>query len=179
MKGIIFKELIEMCEKTFGDEVVDKVIEKSRLDSGGSYTSVGNYDHGEILSLLTHLHNETKIPVKDLIISFTDYLMGTFKRVHPDFFAHKHVFDFFESIDSYIHVEVRKLYPDSNPPKISCTRESDKKINIVYQSEKPFADVAEGLILASLSHFSATAQLQTTDLAGEPGTHREFSVELS
>ena len=39
MKGIVFKEFSDMVEATFGEEMLDTVIENSDLPSGGVYTS--------------------------------------------------------------------------------------------------------------------------------------------
>ena len=59
MKGIVFAEFIELVEDKFGFEIADEIIEESNLPSGGSYTSVGTYDHREMLELVTHLSEKT------------------------------------------------------------------------------------------------------------------------
>ena len=40
MKGIVFREFIDMVELTFGEEMVDSIISSSELESGGVYTTV-------------------------------------------------------------------------------------------------------------------------------------------
>ena len=70
MKGIVFKEFIGMVESAFGEETVEKIIDKSNLESEGAYTSVGTYDHGEILQLVTHLSEECSTSVPDLVKTF-------------------------------------------------------------------------------------------------------------
>lgn len=39
MKGIVFREFIDMVESTFGEDISDEIIEESDLPSGGSYTA--------------------------------------------------------------------------------------------------------------------------------------------
>ena len=69
MKGIVFSEFIEMVEEKFSPEVMDEVIEaaSAKLDSAGSYTSVGVYDHLELVELVTELSRTTGITVGDLV----------------------------------------------------------------------------------------------------------------
>ena len=55
MKGIVFKEFIDMVEATFGEEMLDTVIENSDLPSGGVYTSVGTYPHTELVAMVVTL----------------------------------------------------------------------------------------------------------------------------
>jgi hypothetical protein len=39
---MVFVELLKMAEESFGEELVDAVIDAADLPSGGAYTSVGN-----------------------------------------------------------------------------------------------------------------------------------------
>ena len=71
MKGIVFTEFIEMVEQTFGYEMVDDLIESNDLPSGGSYTTIGTYEHGEMISLVTTLSQRTKAPVPDLLLKLS------------------------------------------------------------------------------------------------------------
>ena len=52
MKGIVFREFMQMVEDQFSLETADAIIEASHLASGGSYTSVGTYPHEEMVELV-------------------------------------------------------------------------------------------------------------------------------
>lgn len=177
MKGVVFKELIGMVESAFGEEMVEKIIEKSNLDSRGAYTSVGTYDHSEILQLVTHLSKETKTPAGDLVQAFGKHLVGVFKAGHPDFFKHKNVFEFLKSVDGMIHVEVKKLYPDAELPKFECEQPSDSILIMDYSSARPFADLAEGLIAGAIEAFGEDISMSTEDTSQGIGNARKFILE--
>ena len=70
MKGVVFTEFLEMVEEKFSPEMVDTIIGASDLPSQGAYTSLGTYDHNEMIQLVTHLSKETNIAVPDLIRTF-------------------------------------------------------------------------------------------------------------
>ena len=55
MKGIIFTEFLEMVETEYGMDMVDRLIDSSKIASQGAYTSVGTYDHRELIHLVGEL----------------------------------------------------------------------------------------------------------------------------
>lgn len=175
MKGIVFKELLGMAEEVAGEEVVEQVIEESDLPSGGAYTSVGTYDHTEVLSIVSGLSGKLKLPINSLVVSFGEHLVKVFLKRYPRFFDHEEVFSFLESIDSYIHVEVRKLYPDAELPKFTTSRDGDGVLVMKYESRRPFAKLAEGLIRGSIRHFGNGEELEVDiepEYSGKKATFR-------
>ncbi len=163
MKGIVFTEFIEMVEDQFGYDVAGKIIENSKLDSGGVYTSIGTYDHGEMVSLLSELSRISGISVSDLLRVYGEHLFSRFGKLYSAFFEGvDNAFTFLESIDQYIHKEVLKLYPDAELPSFRTTRVSDSELIMFYESERQMADFAYGLIIGCLKHFGEIANVQMT-----------------
>ena len=164
MKGIIFTELLEMAESTFSVSVVEDVLDSVELPSGGSYTSVGTYDHEELLAIVGQLSAQTGVPAGELVSAYGRYLFGRFTVLYPAMFADVEcALDFIESVESHIHVEVRKLYSDAELPTIETTRTSDGDLEVFYRSRRPLADVAEALICGCIEHFGSRFDLQRTD----------------
>ena len=88
MKGIVFREFMEMVESTFGDEMAEKMVEENDLESNGIYTAVGTYDHQELVAMAITLSKETGLPVDALVEAFGNYLFGRFLELFPIFFDH-------------------------------------------------------------------------------------------
>ena len=154
MKGIVFTEFLEMVESGFGLATADEMIESSASSTGGAYTSVGTYDHQELLRMVLALSAATKKAPAELVKAFGMHLFGRFVTVFPAFFVNvKSAFDFLASIDGHIHVEVRKLYPDAELPRFECKLLSPRRMEMVYTSKRPLADLAEGLIVGCAEHF--------------------------
>lgn len=178
MKGLVFIEFLEMVEHQFSAEMVDDIIDAADLPSGGAYTSVGTYPHSEILALVKNLSNKTDLPIPTLIQVFGRYLFGRFVNLYPMFFQNtQNAFDFLVSIENYIHVEVRKLYPDAELPTFETIRSADdSKLIMIYRSKHPFATLAEGLIEGCLTYFNEQAQLEMIDCSQKSGYHVEFHI---
>ncbi|MGI9282618.1 MAG: heme NO-binding domain-containing protein [Endozoicomonas sp.] len=178
MKGIIFTEFMEMVEDRFSEDVAEEIIELADLPSGGSYTSLGTYSHAEVLNLVTCLSQVSGAKIEDLVQAFGEYLFGRFADVHADFFENvSGSLDFMMKVEDYIHIEVQKLYPEANPPKLSCDRIADNEMTLHYASHRPFAPLAKGLIQGCAAWFKETIEVSQEDLPGSgPGTEARFHL---
>lgn len=164
MKGIVFTEFLDLVDQTFSPDITEEMIIKAAPKSGGVYTATSTYDHQELIDMVVILSGMSKLSVRDLVKSFGQHLFRVFSdsfpvKVNPK----QELFEFLESVENYIHVEVRKLYPDAALPTITCTRQQDDVMDLQYASKCPFADLAEGLIEESASHFKTSISLRRID----------------
>lgn len=177
MKGVVFREFIDMVESSFSPEIADKIIESSDLPSGGAYTSVGTYDHHEIIQLVSHLGERTGIAVPDLLRAFGNHLLGRFAALYPSHFVCRNsTFEFLAILDNKIHVEVKKLYPDAELPVFDHSSPDPNVMAFVYHSKRPFADLAEGLIQGCIAYFNENIEIQREDYPCEEGAHTHFML---
>ncbi len=177
MKGIVFTEFLEMVESRFSPELADSIIESANLPSGGAYTTVGTYDHNEMLELVSCLSKETGTSTAELTRSFGAHLFKRFSVLFPKYFdGVDSSFRFLELIESYIHVEVRKLYPEAELPSFECDTSEPGCLRLTYHSTRPFAALAEGLIRGCLDHYGETADIEVDDLSNGAGTAARFLI---
>ena len=164
MKGMVFTEFLEMVESKFSADMVDDIIEDSDLPSGGAYTAVGTYDHAELVTMVGALAQRSGLPVPALVHAFGLHLFGRFHALYPKFFeGTSNALDFLEGIETVIHTEVRKLYPDAQLPQFDCAR-SASGLDMVYPSPRHFGDLAAGLIDGAVAHFGDAVSVTRRDL---------------
>jgi len=155
MKGVVFTEFLEFVEESFGYETVDHLLESSDLASGGAYTSVGTYPFSEMQSLLGNLCAKVDQDAHTLLRSFGHYFAGYMVKNYAAFFERADgLFDFLQSIHDYIHVEVRKLYPDAELPHFSSEVLDEDHLKLVYTSQRRMGSFALGLIEGAARHFA-------------------------
>ena len=175
MKGVVFTEFLEMVEDRFSPEMADRIIEGANLPSGGVYTAVGTYDHGEMIQLVSCLSQETGTPSEELVRSFGMHLFGRFHTIFPKYFEDvTSAFDFLQRVDHYIHVEVRKLYPDAELPSFDCDVSQPGCLRLTYRSSRPFAALADGLIRGCIAHYGEAVDVAVGDLSEGTGTAARF-----
>lgn len=176
MKGLIFTEFLKMVEKRYSPEMADLILEESDLVSGGAYTSLGNYDYREMIELVQHLSKKTNVPIPDLMQAFGKYLFAQFIEKFPQFFLEvEDSFQFLSRVEDYIHIEVKKLYPEAQLPSFDYERPNPFSLKMTYRSKHPFADLAHGLIEGCVEHYQEQISIAREDLTSD-GTSASFTL---
>lgn len=178
MKGMVFTEFIELVERTYSPALADQMIDECNLPSGGAYTAVGNYDHREMVSLVVALHRHSGLPVDQILRWFGENLFISLSTGFPAFFEGKtHAFDVLKGIESVIHTEVRKLYPDAELPVFHVEQPDERTLVLDYHSPRCMDDLAHGLIKACLAHFPQAISLSRRPLGATPAEGTRFTLE--
>jgi hypothetical protein len=177
MRGLLFTELFEMVDAHHPPELLERVIDAAHLPNGGAYTAVGNYPAAEMTRLVECLGHQTGQPLPGLLQGFGHHLYGRFLADHAEFFDPAHdALELLESVDQYIHVEVRKLYPEAELPVFLCHRPTPDSLVMLYRSPRALADVAEGLIRSCIAHYGRPYSVEREDLSGGAGTEVRFTL---
>lgn len=153
MKGLVFTEFLDHVDDAFGPEMVETVVSTSDLESGGAYTSVGTYKCSELAALIVSLSQTSGAAIDALVFGFGVHLADSFYAQHPEFFKTNSFFDFVESVDNRIHVEVKKLYPDADLPRFLTVSRSPSELVIDYVSQNSLEVLAHGLLHRSAELF--------------------------
>ena len=136
MKGLVFTEFLELVEERFGVEVADRIITAAELPNDGAYTSIGTYDHAELVRLVGALSNASGVDVPALVATFGEYLFDRLAVSHPTVLSEvRDAFTLFERLHTVIHAEVRKIYPAAELPDFEF---SDKPGVLVPEDKYPF-----------------------------------------
>ena len=169
MNGLLFTEFMEMVETTWSFDMVDTLIDRSQVSSGGIYTAVGSYPNEEMVALVKALAEETETPIDQIERTFGKYLFNRFAHEYPQYFTGiRDSFQFLAGVDEIVHANIRKYFPDTDPPTI-IVEQSPGRLSLTYFSERPFSHLAQGLIEGCISHFGGDEVLQrepTPNLAG-------------
>ena len=165
MKGIVFREFIDMVESQFSVDTADAIIGASALSTHGAYTTVGTYPHQEMVDLVSNLSAHTGISVPDLLQHFGRHLFSRFVEIHPNLTnAFSDVFSLLSALENTIHVDVNKLYRDAELPSFSYELDNQQHMIFIYRSRRRMADFAQGLIEGCIAHFKENITLQRTEL---------------
>lgn len=175
MKGIVFTEFLTLVEEQWSADMVDDIIDACDLPSGGAYTTVGTYDHTEIVNLVMELSERSNIPVDQLLQIYGKHLFGRLATLYPSFIDRSlPLLEFLEGVEHYIHVEVKKLYPDAELPSFETTRLEPHRLEMIYRSSRHLDDVCLGLMEGSLEFFQEDGTITREPL--DDGTR--FIIEL-
>lgn len=170
MKGIVFTEFMDMLDAQHSPRLVEEILDHVELASGGAYTSVGTYDPSEMIALVGEASAQTGIPVPDLLRTFGHHLFGRFVTLFPVFFEGvTSSFDFLPTVDSFVHLEVLKLYPDAELPTFGTDFSTPGSLRMTYRSSRNLPDLAHGLLEAAVKHFDDGLVIHRQPPAAEDG----------
>lgn len=176
MKGVVFTEFMEMIETNYGEDRLEEVIDASGLEA--VYSSIGTYPHSEMVKLVTVLSEQTNTPVPELLEAFGKYMFSSFTRLYPGFFEKaQSAFDFLERVEDYIHVEVKKIYPEAELPQFQTERLSEFMLKMEYRSDRSMGTLAIGLIQGCLNHFGEKGTVEM-EVVKEDGSMVNFLITL-
>ncbi|MGQ8365224.1 heme NO-binding domain-containing protein [Glaciecola sp. 1036] len=181
MKGIVFTEFAELVEGTFGEDMMDTLIENTNPPSEGAYTAVGSYDFEELAAMVTELSRLTNIEASKLLYVFGEHLAKTFTSKFAQFFVEAgSATKFLKHVDDHVHVEVKKLYPDAETPAFDFREDPQTGIvTMVYESRRPLADVAHGLIVGVCSYYDEQFNISREDWYVEDVYCCRFTLEAA
>lgn len=175
MKGVVFSELVDWIEQRYGVEVVDEVLLDAELPHGGAYTTAGTYDWREVHAIATALAARIGGTADDVLRSYGRHLFPVFAERFAGIIGRAtNPLDFLAGVGTHIEDEVVKLYTDSELPCFRVQRLPDGLV-LDYESARPFAGLAHGLIEGCFLHFGADA-----DIACSGGDcHRRFEITVA
>lgn len=153
MKGLIFTELVSFLETQLGAVMADRILLAARLPNDGAFTSVGNYPSAQALTIIETAAALSGTPMETLCHDYGSFLYGRLVALFPTIIAHYGTAEaMLGHVASHIHEEVMVLYPDARPPRIE-TVVADDLVHVHYESHRPLAHLAFGLIRQCLTDF--------------------------
>lgn len=177
MKGMVFTELVEFVENKFGFDTLDAMLEASMLEEKGAYTQAANYSYEELVAIVSRLAEITNSPAGDLIEAYGRHLFGRIVNLYPPMVANfSSSLAFISQVDTFIHPEVKKLYPDADLPSFKLITLSENELIIDYKSNKPLMSLARGLMLGAADFFHETIEILEDNQADETGRLARFTV---
>jgi hypothetical protein len=176
--GMIFTEFSEMVEREYSASMLDDIIDDCPgLATRGAYTAVGSYDWRELQRLLEALSARTGVAQRQLLVHFGESLFSRLVASYPAFLdGIGSAGEFLRLVDDHVHVEVLKLYPQARLPRFEFIDDGAGVFRMVYRSERPLADLAEGLIRACIRHYNEARRITRVDLDCASGHACEFQL---
>ena len=168
MRGEILNEFLEFAAGRAG---------AAALPPATAYDGAGRYDLAELVELVDRVAAACGKRRAVLMAQFGAHLFSYFAALYPSFVDDAgSALALLSPIETHIHGELRKLYPDADFPNLECRPIGADGLEVVYRSPRPLADLAEGLIRGCIEHFGDPIRVTREDLPGPPGTAARFAL---
>lgn len=169
MRGVVFTEMIEFVENALGFDIADKMIEKAKLDNEGAFSQGGNYPFEDLVKLLTALSEITGKEPNELLFIFGEHLFSILVKLYGKNIKEiGSALNFIDSVENFVHVEVRKLYPDADLPSFETIEKTEDHLVLIYSSEKRLESFAHGLISSCGKYFNEPLTVSYKTISTSP-----------
>ena len=160
MQGAIFTEFSDMIIEKMGMEQWNELIDKTSPTSNGIYTSGAQYEDSELINMVVALSEKTGIPAEKLVEAFGQYLFDILYKNSPvDVSKIDNLRDFLLAIEDVIHVEVKRLNPDSYLPTFKYEDGPNGELIMYYSSKRQLCHASIGLIFGAAKQFDEAIEI--------------------
>jgi hypothetical protein len=179
MKGIVFTLFNQFVEKNYNIIEWETLLENAKPASEGIYTAGDTYPDSEMIVLVSQFAQQTQQTAPKLLYEFGQFMFQYLANNYPVFTPPGMTLKpFLKTIDSVIHIEVRKLYPDGSLPLITYEEPSNNMLIMNYRSPRKLCHLAEGLIQGSASYFNEAILVKQTQCMHQGADHCRLEVEF-
>lgn len=178
MKGIVFQEFMKYVGATFGESMIDAVVDRAELSHDGIYTSGGTYPFEEMVALISALHHLSGKETPEILREFGRSCFASWVPYSPKFFEGKSLFQILARTDEFHETEVRKLYPDAKLPSFVVEAETADTLVLGYHSPLCLTDLAIGVIEGAARHVEQPVHVSAERNDGPARNYARLTVTL-
>jgi hypothetical protein len=147
MKGVIFNLLEDFITQGWGEDAYEEILALCPFHGQEPFVGPKTYPDADLLALVARASEKLGVPVPDAIHAFGRYLFPRLATKYPIFLdGYAHPKPFLKTINDVIHVEVRKLFKDAEPPSITWSDAGPDGLVLRYVSKRRLCDLMGGLL---------------------------------
>jgi len=147
MKGVIFNLLESYIAENLGEEELEKILSEAPLKTKEPFVGPKTYPDEDLSAIIATASRISGITEQEIVRRFGRFCFPELAEKYPLFIEpHRHPKPFLKSVNSIIHVEVKKLYLDAKPPEFTYEDPSEDRLIIKYTSKRRLCQFMEGMI---------------------------------
>ena len=169
MKGIIINITENFITDNYGEEIFDQIMSSCNLKTEDPFVSPGTYPDSDLFEIVVNASKKLEITIEVFLKKLGHFAFAKLAERHPSFLeGYDHPKIFLQTVDSVIHMEVRKLYQDSQLPVFQYSDPSKDELIITYFSKRKLYPFLEGMI-NGVSDFFKVGIIQTHKIYEKDG----------
>ncbi|MBX3209977.1 MAG: heme NO-binding domain-containing protein [Labilithrix sp.] len=179
MKGVIFNLLEGFITDGWGEETYDAILSRCPLHTKEPFIGPGTYPDADLFAIVGKTTEKLGIPVADALHAFGKYCFPRLAERFPVFVqGHTHPKSFLKTIDTVIHVEVRKLFKGAVTPRITFVDPGPDALVLRYESTRKVCALMTGLLAGAGEYFATPMSWDETQCTSHGADACEFHISF-
>ncbi|MES2802477.1 MAG: heme NO-binding domain-containing protein [Bdellovibrionota bacterium] len=180
MKGIVFNLVEEFISKNWGEDKYEEILALCPLHTKEPFVGPGTYPDSDLMVIVGKAADVLGISVSEALRAFGKFMLPQLVGKFPNFITpYKHPKDFLMTIDSVIHVEVRKLYKDAETPRFVFQDTGPNQLSFDYQSKRKLCSLVEGMLDGVSEHYKMPIKYTQTKCYSKGDGACHFDLNFS
>lgn len=173
MKGTVVASWLTSCRRLFGDDSVNKALEKYNLNPGHIFSPLEDVDDKIAVGMVEFIGQKAGKNSEQIWEIMGQENIRTFVQFYPGFFRHENAYHFLKSMND-VHAIVMKRFKGAVPPVLDLTAVDSNKAELVYRSKRQMGGYLKGLLKGVFEHFKEKVDVKLVSQAGA-----EIKLELT
>lgn len=172
MKGEIFNLFEDFVTENFGEEKFEEIFElvHTKLITKEAFVGPGTYPDSDFLAIVQEAVRSLGLTLEEGAFEFGRYCFPKLANKMPLYVdSHQDPKSFLLTLHDVIHVEVKKVMKDANPPEFTYEDTSPNHLAMTYKSKRKLYSFVEGLIQGVATHFDVKIKTERDVLCHEEG----------
>ncbi|WP_366525043.1 heme NO-binding domain-containing protein [uncultured Shewanella sp.] len=121
----------------------------------------GTYPDEDLIELVNQTCKKLNLSPKDAHFSFGKWIFPHLTKIAPpEVTTFKHPKKLFLRLDHIHRVELKKIWPDAEPPRFQCIDTGPNSVTMTYDSIREMADLVEGVIESVAMNYQTAIQFE-------------------
>ena len=172
MKGTVVASWLTSGRRLFGDEVVDKALEKYNLKHDHIFSPLEDVDDKMAVGMVEFIGQKAGKNSEQIWEIMGKENIRTFAEFYPGFFRHENAYHFLKSMND-VHAIVMKRIKGATPPVLDMTPIDSNTAQLVYRSKRQLGGYLRGLLKGVFAHFNENVDVKIVSQNGP-----EIKLEL-
>ena len=172
MKGTVVASWLTSGRRLFGDEVVNKALEKYNLKHDHIFSPLEDVDDKMAVGMVEFIGQKTGKNSEQIWEIMGKENIRTFAEFYPGFFRHENAYHFLKSMND-VHAIVMKRIKGAIPPVLDMTPIDSNTAQLVYRSKRQLGGYLRGLLKGVFVHFNENVDVKLVSQNGP-----EIKLEL-
>lgn len=160
MKGTVVSTWINSMKKLYGSEVVDDALSSVGWSKDRVITPLEDIPDEEPKKIVDNVAKSVNKNYGDVWREIGRTNIETFAKWFPSYFQRYSLKSFLMMMDD-VHAQLTKLIKGATPPRLIAKETGEKKIEILYKSQRGMFDYFLGLLEGSAAFFKEKIQIKT------------------
>ncbi len=177
MKGVVFNIFEDFVVESYGAETYEALLDAAEIPSEEPFLGPRTYPDEMMTALVVAASRSLGVEIPLLLRLFGGAL---FHGLHARAPSLANAYDdpriFLLAVESVVHMEVRKLYPESYVPTFEYETPDEDSVILTYRSRRKLCHLMEGLLDGMADHFGTSIEHHQSRCMHEGNESCEFVI---